>query len=108
MKILPLIITILFLSSCSIFSNKNTVGEFPIYGNWCGPKHPAEGTNPIPIDNTDAACKAHDLCYDYNGYLDRHCDDALVAELKSFFPESEIEASFRKAIISYFKRSPKL
>eukprot|EP00455_Lapot_gusevi_P022771 TRINITY_DN2371_c0_g3_i1.p1 TRINITY_DN2371_c0_g3~~TRINITY_DN2371_c0_g3_i1.p1 ORF type:complete len:146 (-),score=70.85 TRINITY_DN2371_c0_g3_i1:212-649(-) len=34
------------------------------YGNWCGPGHPA--TFPLggePIDEIDAACKAHDFCY---------------------------------------------
>lgn len=102
------IISFLVLSSCAIFSNKNTVGDFPIYGNWCGPFHPKGGTSPNPIDNTDLACKKHDLCYDKNGYLSKKCDEGLILNLKSFIPENEIEKIANKAIISYFKRSPKL
>jgi hypothetical protein len=107
MKTLYILIA-LFISSCSFFDHKNGPEELPLYGHWCGPGNPLPGTNPIPIDKTDMACRSHDLCYSHNGYLNRQCDDALVAELKSFFPESEVEAVVRKAIISYFKRSPKL
>jgi hypothetical protein len=107
MKIFVTLLT-LFISSCAIFSNKETAGEFPIYGNWCGPDHPKAGTNPDPIDRTDLACKHHDLCYDQNGYLNASCDEQLIVELKSFIPDNEIESLARKAIISYFKNSPKL
>ncbi len=34
-----------------------------IYGNWCG-----AGGSGTPIDPTDAACRAHDLCYAQAGF----------------------------------------
>lgn len=105
--LIPLI-TLLTISSCAIFTNKDTAGEFPIYGNWCGPDHPKTGTNPKPIDNTDLSCKHHDLCYAENGYLNATCDENLITELKANTPQNEIEAIARKAIISYFRKSPKL
>ena len=108
MKIFISIFAVFLLSSCTIFSNKDTAGKFPIYGNWCGPDHPKARTNPEPIDRTDLACQHHDKCYEKNGYLNATCDDNLITELKSFIPDNEIEAVVRKTIISYFWRSPKL
>ena len=101
-------ITITTLTSCAIFSNTKTAGKLPIYGNWCGPNHPKKGTNPQPIDKTDLACKVHDLCYSKKGYFHSQCDQQLVTNLKKIQPTNHIEAATRKAIISYFKRSPKL
>ena len=51
-----------------------TSGGIPIYGNWCGPGH---GGGP-PIDAVDAVCRAHDLCYDREGYFDCGCNRDLV------------------------------
>jgi hypothetical protein len=107
-KALLSIILLSFLSACAVFSNKDSVGQFPIYGNWCGPAHPKKGTNPKPIDKTDQACKNHDICYEKNGYLNKKCDKQLIADLKSFRPDDKIEQFARKAILSYFKKSPKL
>lgn len=54
----------------------------PIYGNWCGPGHPAPGAkygnclpgstgklfpNPPAIDWLDSCCCKHDQCYDDHG-----------------------------------------
>ncbi len=108
MKTSIALITIFFICSCAIFSNKDTAGEFPIYGNWCGPDHPKANTNPAPIDRTDSACQHHDKCYETNSYLNKQCDENLITELKGFIPDNPIEAVARKAIISYFKESPKL
>jgi len=108
MKNLILIFFLLLTSSCAIFSNKKTAGDFPIYGNWCGPNHPKKGTNPEPIDATDQACKNHDKCYDEYGYLNAYCDQNLVFSLQNIIPRSEIEDLAGKAIIYYFKKSPKL
>jgi hypothetical protein len=107
-NIFKLSLVLFAISSCAIFSNKDTAGEFPVYGNWCGPSHPKEGTNPDPIDRTDFACQHHDKCYSEYGYLNAHCDENLITELKSFIPNNEIEALARKGIIAYFKKSPKL
>ena len=110
MKKYFIILSLSLTTSCATFSNKNTVGQFPIYGNWCGPAHPAKNTNPKPIDSTDLACKNHDFCYEQKGYLNKSCDEALVAELKANSDNicSIQEKHARKAIISYFRRSPKL
>jgi len=94
----------LLLSSCAIFTDKQTAGKFPLYGNWCGPDHPKKGTNPTAIDKTDLACKHHDQCYEANGYFNKSCDASLIIELKNFIPDNEIEAITRKAIISYFRK----
>ena len=107
-KILISIALLSVFSSCATFDNQETKGHFPAYGNWCGPKHPKENTNPNPIDRTDLACKHHDVCYDSKGYFNAECDNSLVAELKSFVPENEVESIARKTVISYFRRSPKL
>ncbi len=102
------IILLFATSSCAIFTDKETAGAFPIYGNWCGPFHPISGTNPIVINKTDSACKSHDMCYANSGYFRKACDKNLVLELKSFSPEDKVESDVRRLIISYFKRSPKL
>lgn len=50
---------------CLLFCMKVNAAdiEFPVYGNWCGPGHPAQGHNPKSIDLLDEACKVHDLKY---------------------------------------------
>lgn len=58
-----------------------STGTFPVYGNWCGPDHPRAGTSPPPIDDVDAACKTHDLCYAEKGYFDCDCDSSLMITL---------------------------
>ncbi len=51
----------------------------PIYGNWCGPGHPAAGFPP-PVDAFDAACMRHDLCV-AAPVSEQACDVAFVHEL---------------------------
>lgn len=53
----------------------------PLYGNWCGPGHPANGSPP-PVDAFDAACMRHDLCIAGAG-PERWCDQVFVTELHS-------------------------
>jgi hypothetical protein len=104
-----LILTLyLFVNACTIFTNKNTAGTFPIYGNYCGLDHPRAGSNPIPIDKTDLACKNHDKCYDQNEYFNKKCDENIVTELKSIKPKNEIEKIARDAIVKYFEISTKI
>ena len=102
------ILILLALSSCAIFSDKESAGTFPVYGNYCGPDHPKKGTNPIPIDKTDLACKSHDKCYETNGYFNASCDEALIELLKINQPSTEVEKVARKAVIGYFRRAPKI
>ena len=55
---------------------------FSVYGNWCGPDHPADVNNAAaPIDILDKQCKTHDLCYVDKGYLDCACDRKMVIEI---------------------------
>jgi len=61
--------------------NPKDEGQFPVYGNWCGPKHPKKGRSPIPIDEIDNACKKHDLCYSSNEYFSCKCDAQLLFDL---------------------------
>ena len=104
-----LILTLyLFVNACTISSNKNTTGNFLVYGNSCGLDYPRAGSNPIPIDKTDLACKNHDKCYDKNGFFDKKCDENIISELKSITPKSEAEKIARQAIIEYFEISPKI
>lgn len=51
----------------------------PIYGNWCGPGHPAAGYPP-PVDAFDAACMRHDICTQ-GPEPDTLCDRRFVGEL---------------------------
>ena len=51
-------------------------GCLPLYGNWCGPGHPAAVALP-PVDAFDAACMRHDLC----PWAETACDRVFVDEL---------------------------
>ena len=52
-----------------------------IYGNYCGPGHgDPTGLTP-PVDAVDAACRAHDRCYDATHYFNCGCDRALLNAL---------------------------
>ncbi len=51
----------------------------PLYGNWCGPGHPAYVALP-PVDAFDAACMRHDLCTSAPVPTGA-CDRAFVDEL---------------------------
>lgn len=51
----------------------------PLYGNWCGPGHPAVVALP-PVDVFDAACMRHDYCT-AGPAPEVVCDRAFVGEL---------------------------
>lgn len=51
----------------------------PLYGNWCGPGHPASLALP-PVDAFDAACMRHDDCI-ASPVPETLCDRAFVGEL---------------------------
>jgi len=53
----------------------------PVYGNWCGPDYPPEGTHPPPIDVFDAACMRHDYCT-ASATVEEVCDVKFGAELR--------------------------
>lgn len=52
----------------------------PIYGNWCGPGHPASLALP-PVDGFDAACMRHDYCT-AGPFPETACDRGFVGELR--------------------------
>ena len=108
MKKFLLFILLTFTCACTTFSDKETLGTFPIYGNYCGPDHPLVGTTPTPIDTVDLSCKYHDQCYSTNGYLSLSCDEKLLSDLQKIEPKTLQEKAAKQLIIAYFKRSPKI
>ncbi len=100
-----IIILLLFLNACSNFGKKNST--MPFYGNYCGSAYPKTGSNPIPIDKTDLACKNHDKCYEIKGYLNQQCDEKLLNDLQAISSKSDNENIVRNAIIKYFEISAK-
>jgi hypothetical protein len=108
MSILAAPISVIGLSACATTGNPETAGDFRVYENWCGPGHPRPGETPTPINDVDRACQTHDQCYADHGYLDRGCDDQLVARLQSIEPQDPIEDAARQTIIVYFENSPKI
>lgn len=45
------------------------------HGNWCGA---GDANRASPIDALDAACRAHDLCYERHGRSSCTCDRAIL------------------------------
>ncbi|MBO1904811.1 hypothetical protein J4G37_07805 [Microvirga sp. 3-52] len=45
------------------------------HGNWCGA---GDANRASPIDALDAACRAHDLCYERHGRSFCICDRAIL------------------------------
>jgi len=90
-------------------------GEFPWYGNYCGPgnNYPAQ-----PIDVLDAACKVHDDCYTAAGLSARDviippknpsqcnaqdaCDDALCSDARSFNARTLKQRLARSTVMKIF------
>jgi hypothetical protein len=102
-------IVTLGLSACATpGTDSSSAGEFQVYGNWCGPGHPKPGTKPTPINQVDNACRAHDQCYAFHGYLNRQCDEQLMSALQSIQTSDPLEDAARQGIIVYFENSPKL
>ena len=55
--------------------------QLPIYGNYCGPGHGDPTGCKEAIDEVDAVCCRHDVCYDQLGSHDCRCDLQLLAEI---------------------------
>ena len=89
-------------------------GKAPVYGNYCG-----SGNNPgQPIDQLDASCKSHDICYGKIGLAGFDafknpkdpkkcgakdaCDDKLCSEAKRFSAMSFKQRIVRLTIITIF------
>lgn len=70
---------VLLLSLLLPVGTANAFGCLPLYGNWCGPGHPAMVALP-PVDAFDAACMRHDYCLT-GPVPETVCDRAFVGEL---------------------------
>lgn len=82
MHLLSSIWLCLLLFGCANTPRDRTVtGTLPVYGNWCGPGHPRNGGNPLPIDAVDGACRKHDNCYAQKKYFACECDNDLLLDL---------------------------
>ena len=90
----------------SIHSFNDSRGTFPVYGNWCGPAHPKSSSNPDPIDNIDAACKKHDVCYEKKGYFDCSCNEQLATDLINGQYSSIIQKTVSSEIILWMSGQP--
>lgn len=75
--------SILSQADDNLSQNKQpSTGGFAIYGNWCGPNHPADINNaPDPVDLLDKQCQTHDLCYVEKGDFDCGCDRQMVKNI---------------------------
>ncbi|MGG0667246.1 phospholipase [Lederbergia citrisecunda] len=71
---------------------------FPGY-NWCGPGCNGPGA---PINEVDAACKAHDVCYRQN--KDRcHCDNELLRRLRPYLYEDTLMGRHARILYKYMQ-----
>jgi len=92
---------------------------FPVHGNFCGAGVPSfieedkekriEKLEKIEsIDRLDRTCKAHDICYVREGYLDRECDNEFQRDLVSVAYSPDVQGSCRVItayMLSYFQTS---
>jgi hypothetical protein len=52
-----------------------------VYGEYCGPGHGDPTGCRAPVDEVDAVCCRHDMCYRRIGGHDCRCENRLLAEL---------------------------
>jgi hypothetical protein len=71
---------------------------FPGY-KWCGPGCSGPGA---PINRVDAACKAHDLCYEYYGNK-CYCDRMFIHQLRPLINPYTREGHHAKIIYKYMR-----
>jgi hypothetical protein len=79
----------------------------PSYGRWCGNCRTSSPDTP-PVDEVDAACKAHDTCIDANGHQ-CDCDASFIATLTSLLGSSHINGrarAYAAGAITAFQAKP--
>ncbi|MBI1748794.1 MAG: VCBS repeat-containing protein [Acidobacteria bacterium] len=95
-------------------------GLAPWYGNWCGPgnnkdRNTHKDLGPFDFDDRglDAACRAHDKCYDktcsigvssllpFNA-LSSACDLKLCQDAVKVHPKTDEERKWKKRVISWY------
>ncbi|MBA1159423.1 hypothetical protein H0S73_25430 [Microvirga sp. Marseille-Q2068] len=62
------------------------------HGNWCGP---GDAGRAAPIDALDAACRAHDLCYERLGQRACPCDRAFLQATATLIQNPTVEETLR-------------
>ncbi len=113
---LPVLVTAAMVSAGSKLQwSKQPNGGISTYkrGAYCGPgwgftyKDILEGKIsklPGAVDAIDAACKAHDHCYEENGYLTQGCNLVLTVDLAKVVvasdssPQQRVDAAIMAAI----------
>jgi hypothetical protein len=62
------------------------------HGNWCGM---GDANRATPVDAFDAACRAHDLCYERVGRNACICDRAFLKATAALVTRSGLEENIR-------------
>jgi len=62
------------------------------HGNWCGA---GDANRASPIDALDAACRAHDLCYEQRGRGSCTCDRAIIKATASIVRNPKVPETLR-------------
>lgn len=89
-------------------ASRKLLDGVPVHGNYCGPRHGKPGSP--TVDDMDVCCKAHDNCYEKDGYFNCHCDMKLVDCLyynTKIGPLEVTKRAKRKAIQLYFSNVAK-
>ncbi len=71
-------------------------GRVPYHGNYCG----RGNRGGEPVDDLDAACKAHDDCYDRDGDGACSCDRALERETLRLADDKLLSPELRRRAAS--------
>jgi hypothetical protein len=81
----------------------------PIYGNYCGPGHgDPTGITP-PIDDVDAVCRTHDLCYNNAGSSGTcGCDRTLIMSMPAAIASTPSQQGKNAGALvqSFFSQAP--
>lgn len=80
--------------------------SLPIYGNYCGPGHGDPTGETPPINDVDACCRIHDMCYSERGYFDCYCDKELIDCIKTKRSGWTPKGRAAAAIWAYFNLQP--
>lgn len=88
----------------------NQSSVFSMYGNWCGLYYPKDISKAAPpVDELDAICMRHDLCYVAQGQFDCSCDQAFEENLSADLSENiyqGIQRIYARSFRQYILTSP--
>lgn len=92
-SVMTLLCLILASSASARSGISNPQTSAPLFhGNWCGV---GDANRASPIDVLDAACRAHDLCYERVGRGACICDRALLTATATIVRNPATEESMR-------------